>query len=103
MFMSYGTFALLFAALTIKSQMIRRIFYNEGPHRRLGGGLMGCGGTLALVSIHNLFKYMLNSGYGEIRDVELRLFFIFITVGTSLVICGIFALSRKNKNVNCKT
>jgi hypothetical protein len=99
MFMSCGAFALLFGALTLRSQTLRRIFYNEGPHRRLGGGLMGGGGSLTLSSIVYLFKYILTSGYMEQRYVELQLFLILFTVGTSLVICGIFALSRGNKNV----
>ena len=100
MLVSYGAFALLFGVLTLRSQKLRRIFYNEGPYRRLGGGLMGGGGSLTLSSIFYLFRYVLTSGYMEPRYVQLQLFFIFFTIGISLVICGIFALSRKNKNVN---
>jgi len=93
--MSCGACALRLGALTLRSRAVRRLFYRKGPHYRLGGGLMGGGGALALSSMHFLFKHILTSDY-----FELQLFFVFFTVGAVLWSCGFFASSRGTKNAN---
>lgn len=63
--MSAGVYALLLGALILKSRAAKRLFSSKGPHYRLGGGLMGGGGALTLISTHNLFVYILTSDYFE--------------------------------------
>ena len=91
--MSIGAYALLCGALILRSRAARSLFYSKGPHYRLGGGLMGGGGALALSSMNFLFKYILTSDY-----FELQFFFAFFLVGIFLLACGILALSRGKKN-----
>jgi hypothetical protein len=98
MLMSGGAYGLLSGILILRSNAARRLFFIKGPYYRLGGGLMGGGGTLALCSLRSLFVYIFTSEY-----FELRLFFVFFTVGVILLACGIFALSQGKKNVNLLT
>ena len=98
MLMSGGAYGLLAGILILRSNAARRLFYSRGPYYRLGSGLMGGGGTLALISLRSLFVYIFTSEY-----FELQLFLVFFTVGVLLLACGIFALSRGKKNVNLLT
>jgi hypothetical protein len=93
--MSIGGYALLLGALILKSRAAKRLFYGKGPHYRLGGGLVGGGGALALVSTRNLFVYILTSDY-----LELQLFFVLFLAGVFLLACGLFTLSRGTRNLN---
>jgi hypothetical protein len=90
MLMSTGAVALLWGGLMIKSHAVRRLFSSQGPHARLGNGLIGGGGALALGSTRSLFLYFLTSDY-----FELQFFFAFFLVGAFLLACGILALRRK--------
>jgi hypothetical protein len=93
--MSVGAYALLFGALILKSRAAQRLFYRKGPHYHLGGGLVGGGGALTLISTRNLFVYILTSDYSE-----LQFFFVFFITGVFLSACGIFALGRGTRNAN---
>jgi hypothetical protein len=95
---SSGVYGLLSGILMLRSNVVRRLLCSKGPYYRLGGGLMGGGGALALISLRSLFVYIFTSEY-----FELRLFFVFFTVGVPMFACGIFALSRRNKKVQLKT
>jgi hypothetical protein len=94
MLMSGGAYGILAGILILRSNAARRLLFNKGPYYRLGGGLMGGGGTLALISLRSLFVYIFTSKY-----FELQLFLVFFTVGVLMLACGIFALSRGPKKV----
>jgi hypothetical protein len=93
--MAAGAYGLLFGTLALKSSAAKRFFSRKGPYYRLGGGLMGGGGILALSSQYGLFSYILTADY-----VKLQMFYIFFPFGVFLLVCGIVALSRGTKNVN---
>jgi hypothetical protein len=93
--MAAGAYGLLFGTITLKSSAAKRFFSSKGPYYRLGGGLMGGGGVLAIFSQHNLFSYILTSDY-----VQLQIFSVLFLIGVSLLACGIVVLSRGTKNVN---
>jgi hypothetical protein len=87
-----GAYGLLFGTITLKSSAAKRFFSRKGPYYRLGGGLMGGGGTLAIFSQHSLFSYILTSDY-----VQLQIFSALFLIGVSLLACGIVALSIRPK------
>jgi hypothetical protein len=89
-FMSTGAVALLWGGLMLKSPAVRRLFSSQGPHARLGNGLIGGGGASALGAMRNLFVYIFTSDY-----LELQLFFAFFLTGIILMACGILVLRRK--------
>jgi hypothetical protein len=93
--MAAGAYGLLVGTLTLKSRAAKRFFSSKGPYYRLGGGLMGGGGALAISSQYSLFSYILTADY-----VKLQMFYIFFPFGVFLLACGIIALSRGTKNIN---
>jgi len=93
MLMSAGGYALLVGALILKSRVARGLFFSKGTRSRLGGGLLGGGGALTLMSTRNLFSYILTSDY-----LELEFFFVLFLVGVFLLACGILSLRHANKN-----
>jgi hypothetical protein len=90
--MSIGVYALLFGALILRSRAVRRLFSSKGTRGPVGGGLMGGGCALALISTRNLFVYILTSDY-----LELQLFFAFFLIGVIILACGILTLRQANK------
>jgi hypothetical protein len=94
MLLSGGAYGILAGILILRSNAARRLFFSRGPYYHMGGGLMGGGGTLTLISLRSLFVYIFTSEY-----FELQLFIVFFTVGVLLLACGIFALSRGPKKV----
>jgi len=85
-----GGVASLWGALILKNRATRELFSSKGPHVRLGNGLIGGGGALALSSMHYLFLYILASDY-----LQLEIFIAFFLVGVFLLACGILALRHK--------
>jgi hypothetical protein len=90
MLMVTGGVVLLWGALMSKSRAFREFFSSMGPHARLGNGLAGAGGALALVSMRSLFLYILASDY-----LELEFFIAYFLAGVFLLACGILTLRRK--------
>jgi hypothetical protein len=88
--MLIGAISLLWGALMLKNRATQELFSSKGPHARLGNGLIGGGGALALGSMRFLFLYSLASDY-----LQLEFFIVLFPVGALLLACGIFALKRK--------
>jgi len=88
--MVIGAVALLWGALILKNRAVRELFSSRGPHFRLGNGLIGGGGALALGSMRFLFLYILASDY-----LQLEFFIAYFLVGVFLLACGILTLRRK--------
>jgi hypothetical protein len=77
-------------SLILKNRWVRNLFFtNNKAHSRLGNGLIGGGGALALGSIRFLFVYLLTS-----EQIQLDLFVPSFLIGTILVACGILALRQ---------
>jgi hypothetical protein len=85
-----GAVALLWCALILKSRAVKELLNSRGPHYKLGSGLIGGGGAIALSSMHSLFLYILASDY-----LDLEFFSVLFPVGVFLLACGILALRRK--------
>lgn len=90
-----GVFAAVSGFLILRSNFSREITLNKGPYWRLGGGLIGGGGALALGSFHNLFSYLLAINNPRINYLNLQLFVVFFLIGTSLIILGVLAWRKK--------
>ncbi len=87
MLMTTGMVALILGFMP----KLPRIFYTQGPHARLGNGLIGGGGALAFFSLRSFFVYMLSSDF-----FELEFFTAMFSVGILLIVFGILALRRKS-------
>jgi hypothetical protein len=85
-----GAVAIFWGGLILRSQIARDMTLNKRPRARLGHGLIGGGGTLALYSVRSLFSYILTSRY-----IELELFIPMFIIGIVTVGCGVLALRNK--------
>ena len=90
-----GIFAAVFGLVGLKSRLFRELTLNRGPYYRLGGGLMGGGGALALGSFRNFFSYLLAVHDPRVGFIELQLFAVFFAIGASLMAVGFFAWTRR--------
>lgn len=92
----WGVLAVVIGLLALRSQFFRDITLNKGPYWRLGGGLVGAGGALALGSFRNLFNYLLATHPSpRINALELQFFVTFFLVGIILMILGFLAWRKK--------
>jgi hypothetical protein len=85
-----GAVAVFWGGLALRSKFFREVSLNKGPNARLGNGLIGGGGALALFSFRSLFSYFLTSKF-----IELELFIPMFIIGAVLVGCGFLALRSK--------
>lgn len=85
-----GAVAVFWGGLGLKSKTFREMSLNKTMHARLGNGLIGGGGAMALFSIRSLFSYILTS-----RFIELELFIPMFIIGAVLVGIGFLALRSK--------
>lgn len=87
-----GVVVLLVSALASKSLAFREFLYRpfKGPHARLVSGLFAAGGSLALISLISLFRYILASDY-----LELKFFTVYFLAAVVLLACGYLITKRK--------
>jgi hypothetical protein len=78
---SIGVFSLIMGLLAIKYPYPFGLLNSKSPNAKLVGGLIGGGGTIALLSLQNLFYFLPSQDY-----FSLELFAAEVSIGLFLVL-----------------
>lgn len=91
-----GGFVAALGGLSLKIPRLKESFRNQGPDAFLGNFLTGFGGGLMVLSLRNLFMFLLAASYPVNNPgIELTMFEGFFVAGAVLVALGVATLKKQ--------